>query len=140
MTLHAGFYSAAAKLDVRAMLLDVRSARPGHRNAVTTAALQFARSSPKCCLIQSLMRPSPVCSPPHFSLMSATHALATDACSAPTAEYETNENETDNMVSSRNIDIDALGKPKRLRPDHFHLLLVTSLWDGPSCCPRMTDK
>jgi hypothetical protein len=32
MTLHAGFNSAAAKLDVRAMLLDVRSARPGHRN------------------------------------------------------------------------------------------------------------
>jgi hypothetical protein len=47
--------------------------------------------------------------------MSVTHALATDACSARTAEYETNENETDNMVSSRNIDIDALGKPKRLR-------------------------
>jgi hypothetical protein len=47
--------------------------------------------------------------------MSVTHALATDPCSARTAEYETNENETDNMVSSRNIDIDALGKPKRLR-------------------------
>jgi hypothetical protein len=39
MTLHAGFYSAAAKLDVRAMLLDVRSARPGHRNELYHGSL-----------------------------------------------------------------------------------------------------
>jgi hypothetical protein len=61
--------------------------------------------------------------PPHFSLMSVAHALATDACSARTAEYETNENETDNMVSSRNIDIDARGKPKPLRP----IIFISSL-------------
>ena len=39
MALHAGFYSAAAKLDVRAMLLDVRSARPGHRNELYHGSL-----------------------------------------------------------------------------------------------------
>src|SRR6478672_11536834 len=83
------------------------------------AALQFAKSSPKCVTRQSLTLSWPA----HFALMSATHALATGfPCSAPIAEYE-----TDNRVSARNIAIDAL----TIRP----VVIVSSRygekWFGP---------
>src|SRR6476659_8485212 len=68
------------------------------------AFLQFVKSSPKCSLRQSLTLSWPA----HLALTSAIHAFATVPCSARAAEYETNENEIDNMVRSINIDTGAV--------------------------------
>src|SRR4029077_15941899 len=81
------------------------------------AALQFAKSSPKCSIRQSLTLSWPA----HFDLMSATHALTTGfTCSARIAEYE-----TDNRVSAKNIAIDSL----TIRP--IVILSSRETWFGP---------